>query len=178
MTRWRAGRPLSLTEPVDPDDVGGAERMAGRLLAAGDRSRSEVERRLRARGYSQATATRAVERLAERGWIDDGRVAENLSRRRLERGYGRRRIIAELVARGIPPETVSEAAQQVGEDQTELALLTARRLLAGAPRPLPAPDLRRVAGALQRRGFTARDIHAALRQLTALTATGEGDALE
>ena len=67
---------------VDPEDRDAAAAMAQRLLAITDRSRVELQRRLERRGYAPATAAEAVDRLAARGWVDDGRLAEDLARRR------------------------------------------------------------------------------------------------
>jgi len=74
-------------------------RNGTRLLAVTDRSRVELQRRLERRGYAPETAIEAVDRLQARGWVDDKRLAEDLARRRLSHGYGRRRVVADLVSR-------------------------------------------------------------------------------
>ncbi len=139
--------------------------MAQRLLAITDRSRLELLRRLEGRGYAPATATEAVDRMAARGWVDDGRLAEDLARRRSSHGYGRRRVLADLVARGVDSETVSRTAAELTAGQGEAIRAAAARLRHGQAGP-PAPDeVRRLAAALQRRGFDMADIRTELRRL-------------
>ncbi len=154
----------------DPDDATAADATARRILAASDRSRSEVRRRLEDRGFSRPAATATVQRLAARGWIDDERLADDLAERRLGRGYGRRRVIADLVARGVGSETVNRIAAELGTHQAEAVKLAADRLRAGrAPGPPDEREFRRIAAALQRRGFEAADIRVALRRLAAVS---------
>jgi regulatory protein len=159
------GRQYEPPPPVDPDDREAAAAMAQRLLAVTDRSRVELQRRLERRGYAPDTATAAVERLQARGWVDDSRLAEDLARRRLSHGYGRRRVVADLVSRGVDAETVNRTAAALGEGQADAVRLAADRLRRGHSMPLTNPEVRRLAAALQRRGFDMADIRAALRQM-------------
>ncbi len=165
-------QPRRQPSTVDPDDATAADATARRLLAASDRSRSEVRRQLEDRGFSRTAATATVDRLAARGWIDEERLADDLAERRVGRGYGRRRVIADLVARGVGSEIVSRVAAELGTRQAEAVSLAAQRLRAGhAPGPPDEREVRRIAAALQRRGFEAAAIRAALRRLAA----GDGD---
>ncbi|HAW11177.1 MAG: regulatory protein RecX [Candidatus Dormibacteria bacterium] len=169
----RGHRPAALAA-VDPDDREAAAAMAQRLLAITDRSRVELQRRLERRGYTPSTAAEAVDRLAARGWVDDARLAEDLARRRSSHGYGRRRVLADLVARGVDPETVSRTAAELPASQGEAVRIAAERLRHRRDGP-PAPDeVRRLAAALQRRGFDMADIRAELRRLCSEPA-GEPD---
>jgi SOS response regulatory protein OraA/RecX len=77
-------------------------------------------------------------------------------------------VIADLMARGVGSETVSRVAAQLGTRQTEAVSLAAQRLRRRrSPGPPDDREVRRLAAALQRRGFEAADIRAALRQLAA-----------
>jgi regulatory protein len=160
------GRRYEPPPPVDPDDRDAAAAMAQRLLAVTDRSRVELQRRLERRGYAPDTATDAVDRLQARGWVDDTRLAEDLARRRLSHGYGRRRVLADLVSRGVDAETVNRTAAALGEGQADAVRIAADRLRRGHSGPLTDPgEVRRLAAALQRRGFDMADIRAVLRQM-------------
>lgn len=159
------GRRPAAPVAVDPEDREAAAAMAQRLLAITDRSRGELQRRLERRGYAASTAAEAVDRLAARGWVDDARLAEDLARRRSSHGFGRRRVLADLVARGVDPETVSRTAAELTAGQGEAVRVAVARLRHGQAGP-PAPDeVRRLAAALQRRGFDMADIRAELRRL-------------
>ncbi|MGO8685939.1 MAG: regulatory protein RecX [Candidatus Dormibacteria bacterium] len=150
---------------VDPQDADAAAALAQRLLAITDRSRADLERRLGQRGYAPETAAEAVGRLQARGWVDDGRFAEELARRRLAHGYGRRRVLADLAARGVDAETVARTDQGIATGQAEAVRLAAGRLRRGHDGPPEPPEVRRLAAALERRGFEMADIRAVLREL-------------
>ena len=159
------GRQYEPPPPVDPDDREAAAAMAQRLLAVTDRSRVELQRRLERRGYAPDTAPAAVERLQARGWVDDSRLAEDLARRRLSHGYGRRQVVADLVSRGVDAETVNRTAAALGEGQAGAVRIAADRLRRGHAGLLTDAEVRRLAAALQRRGFDMADIRAVLRQM-------------
>ncbi|MGA3184272.1 MAG: regulatory protein RecX [Candidatus Dormibacteria bacterium] len=159
------GRRYEPPPSVDPDDRDAAAAMAQRLLAVTDRSRTELQRRLERRGYAPDTATDAVDRLQARGWVDDNRLADDLARRRLSHGYGRRRVVADLVSRGVDAETVNRTAAALGEGQADAVRIAADRLRRGHSGPLTDAEVRRLAAALQRRGFDMGDIRTVLRQL-------------
>jgi regulatory protein len=159
------GRRYEPPPPVDPDDRAAASAMAQRLLAVTDRSRVELQRRLERRGYAPETAIAAVDRLQARGWVDDNRLADDLARRRLSHGYGRRRVVADLVSRGVDAETVNRTAAALGEGQADAVRIAADRLRRGHSGPLTDAEVRRLAAALQRRGFDMGDIRTVLRQL-------------
>jgi regulatory protein len=149
-----------------PLDAEAAEAQAQRLLAAGERSRSELRLRLLRAGAEPEVAAQVVARLASRGWVDDARVAESLVRRSLERGYGSRRLLADLRARGVDREEVEGAMRQVAERQEEAVRRAAQRLLGHRPPgPLDPAEARRLAAALLRRGFSSGEVREAVRRV-------------
>jgi regulatory protein len=62
-----------------------------------------------------------LDRLAAEGLQDDGRFTEAYIAQRARRGYGPRRITAELRARGIDPERINEGLAAVEFDWRALA---------------------------------------------------------
>jgi regulatory protein len=151
---------------VDPDDEEAAAVAAERMLAAADRSGAEIRRRLGHQGFSPATTATTVARLEARGWLDDARLARGLAEQRLAHGYGRRRVIADLAARGIDPAIVNAAAGATGTEQVDAARAAALRLRRGHPAgPPDQGEVRRLYAALQRRGFNSGDIRTVLREL-------------
>jgi len=164
----RGRRPGSPPD-VNPEDRDAAAAMAQRLLAISDRSRDELQRRLVRRGYSPEVAAEAVDRLQARGWVDDARLAEELARRRLSHGYGRRRVLADLAARGVDAQTVARTDEGMAAGQAEAARLAAERLRRGHDGPPEPAEVVRLAGALQRRGFDSADIRVVLRQMATET---------
>ena len=161
--------------PVDPEDRESAAAAAERMLAAADRTGAEVRRRLERQGFSPEAAGETVAYLESRGWVDDARLAGDLAEKRLARGYGRRRVIADLVSRGVDPGIVTAATTDIGLGQVEAARAAATRLRRGhAAGPPDQSEVRRLYAALQRRGFDSADIRAVLREMA--TELAEDDA--
>jgi regulatory protein len=134
-----------------------AYRAAVRLLAAHDRSVQEIMSRLRRKGLRPDVIAEAVGRLEVAGVLHDGRFAERFARARLDRGFGRARILADLAARGVERRVAENAvntldpgsAEQRAEQVESLARARASRL-----RDVPIPTARRrLLGFLMRRGF-------------------------
>jgi len=74
-------------------------------------------------------------------------------------------VVADLVSRGVDAETVNRTAAALGEGQADAVRIAADRLRRGHSGPLTDAEVRRLAAALQRRGFDMGDIRTVLRQL-------------
>lgn len=131
---------------------------AVKLLARRTHFRRELAEKLARRGYAADEVDEALDRLAERRYLDDGEAARQFVRGRLSRGgYGRARLRSELGARGVEEEVAREVLDELlPEDDTEAAREEARR----SGKTDPAAVARR----LERRGFSARAIAAVLRE--------------
>ncbi|PZR82029.1 MAG: hypothetical protein DLM65_04735, partial [Candidatus Aeolococcus gillhamiae] len=100
------------------------------------------------------------------GWIDDQALAASVGAARRTHGYGRRRVAADLAARGITDDAVIAAALgDDGEAELQAARDAAMRLRRRFPSGrLGESELRRLAAALQRRGFNHDVIRSILRE--------------
>ena len=122
------------------------------------RTAHEVERRLLDRGYGEAAAAHTVERLRTLGYLDDDAFAREYVQARFRaRGYGPRRIQADLRRRGVPAPLIEAALQEHLEE--DAVLEAARRHAAKRHRRLagePDPRKRRqkLSAFLVRRGFS------------------------
>ncbi|HSH76650.1 MAG TPA: regulatory protein RecX [Longimicrobiales bacterium] len=149
------------------------------LLAHRARTRQELRRRLRQKGFLAPRVDRCLERLQEKGLLDDAAVAAAFVRDRLRhRPRGRTRLVSELRAKGVESEVASEAIATVFGDEevtdAELAREAAEAWLArqsgGVARALASEDTtaerdkarRRLYGYLARRGFHGEALHGAL----------------
>jgi regulatory protein len=150
------------------DSQPSAHSLALAMLTRRAMTAAELRAALVRKGIPQAEAVEEVDRLARAGLLDDATVAEAHVRARL-RGLpaSPRALRRQLAHRGVREEvvvaTIAAATEQASEEQlAERALerLLARRRDADLRDPVTR---RRVAGALQRRGFTARAIAHALR---------------
>ena len=92
------------------------------LLARRPRSRAEIERYLRGRKLAEAEASSVLERLAERGWIDDLKFARLWVENRQEfRPRSGRALRLELRRFGIPDDDAREALSGLQEEPAALA---------------------------------------------------------
>ncbi len=129
---------------MDPIEV------AARSLRHRDRSRSEVDERLAKAGVGEAERAEALERLAQLGYVDDGRFAADRATALAGRGQGDAAIRFDLQGRGVEPEAI-EAAVAGLVPEAERAVELADRLGRTA----------KTMGQLRRKGFGADALEAA-----------------
>ncbi len=77
------------------------EEVCLRLLAQREHSQKELLNKLALRGFDRDDALPVIAALAEQGWQDDLRYAENYARFRIQKGYGAIRVRHELKQKGI-----------------------------------------------------------------------------
>lgn len=151
------------SEPRPPaESLQGARAAAYRLLARRDRSRRELTERLSLK-FPPAAVAAVVDDLVRDGYVDDARLARRLAESwARERNFGPLRIRHELMRRGLAP--LSDAAPDP-EAVHAAALRAARRHLASrsAADPDDPRTVRRLAGYLERRGFSGATIRAIVR---------------
>lgn len=164
----RGRPPARLAEADRSTDLEACREAALRLLERQRRTRSDLERRLRDKGYAGATAAQVLDRLAEVGLVDDVEYARAfMAGRRARRAAGARRIEQELRARGVGAGDIETArlrldAEQGGMDE----LAGARKVVAQAERRTrglePRVRRQRLYALLARRGFDGDVIRRAL----------------
>ncbi len=147
-----------------------AYRAALDLLARRDHFRRELERKLSRKDFSDADIEKALARCEQRGLLDDENTAARFVEvRAISRGWGPRRLEAELLERGVARE-VAEAAARLSPDTAAQAMGAAlRRLLSRAPAEWWRDGQRRarMVSSLIGRGFAADDAYAAISELAA-----------
>ena len=162
----RARRPASVE---DPDDVRAAEEVAVRILNGAAQSATALQHRLRQRGFSPLAARVAADRCREHGYVNDAALAASLVGRMQRAGRGRSRIAVELRRRGIAADAVEAALGPAAAGADDAAALDVGRKLLHREMARVREDggaRRRVAAALQRRGFAASVIAHTLRTLS------------
>lgn len=146
------------------------QRKAFDLLARRDHFRAELAAKLGQRGYEAEEIETTLDRLVERGLLDDRRVARAfVADRQTRRGLGRRRLRAELARRGVSEEVADEVLAEI-DDGAELPLARAAAERWLARRAVPDGDdyaarqrhRAALARHLERRGFAHRAIFAVL----------------
>lgn len=114
--KWRVPRSTSNRNisPLEPDSL---ERLALRYVERYATTRSKLayylDRKVRQRGWSGAIdppTAAIVEKMAALGYVDDRQFASMRAATLGRRGYGQRRIQADLRAAGISGDDIAEAA--------------------------------------------------------------------
>jgi regulatory protein len=141
-------------------------RQALGLLVRREHSRTELQRKLRARGADPVESAAALDTLRGQGYQDDARFAEMLIRTRIGGGYGPLHIRAELGTHGLDAEVAQQALLDAEPDWPALALQALQRRYGARASRDRAETVKR-GQFLQRRGFDAASIRHALEHATA-----------
>ena len=121
-----------------------------RLLGGREHSRAELQRKLAAHEQEPGQLQRVLDELQAKGFIREERVVESVLHRRAPR-LGAGRIRQELQAKGLAPELVAQAMQQLRSTELERARAVWARKF-GAP-PRDAAERARQSRFLAARGF-------------------------
>lgn len=130
-----------------------------KLLASRPHFRAELAAKLSRRGYPSEEIEGTLDRLTERGFLNDSEAAAGFVAGRAGRGEGKLKVAAELRRRGASDEAVETALAALPDDDTEPALEAARRWSSrGGGNSGPAALARHLA----RKGFSRRAIFSVL----------------
>ncbi len=150
-------------------------------LGARARSTADLRRYLRTKEFTEAEIAPVVDKLSALGLLDDRAYARTFARARLapSRGFGPRRVAAELARKGVARNVVdavlaelaaeraadAEDAAARGEAPREAVIEAAQKKLRALAKLEPEVQRRRLYGYLARRGFGGPEIAAAMRLL-------------
>lgn len=142
-----------------------------RLLAGRDYTKLALVRKLRQRGFSAEQAQHAADRLTTAGYLQEQRYAERFVAASRESGrFTGIRLRQELQRRGVPAEIAEQALQDAPPDaeyeQEQARGLVLRRYPGIELQQADERERRRIAGFLQRRGYSSAVIRNVLRQNT------------
>ena len=139
-----AARPISL------------KGRALRLLSGREYSRAELERKLASFEEEPGALARALDELQAKDFINERRVLESVVHRRAAK-LGSARIRQELQAKGLEPEAVAQAVQELRSTEVERAREIWRKKF-GTP-ALDATQRAKQMRFLASRGFGGDTIH-------------------
>ena len=136
-----------------------ARDIALRRLERSLACRSQVQQALERKQVDPDIAQQVLDRLEEVGLLDDLAYAQTLARTRFREKFAARRAIAsELKTKGISAANIAAALEQIDDaDEAQAALALARKKAATLTNVEPAVATRRLAGALQRKGYGPAD---------------------
>jgi len=158
--------------PADPESV--ARIICLRMLTAAPRTRAQLADALSRRGVPSDAADAVLSRFADVGLIDDATFASAwVESRHYGRGLGRRVLAAELDRRGVAREDIEAAVDQLSpETERATAFALVERKVAGtAGQPYPV-RVRKLAGMLARKGYSAGIAFSVVREAIARSEPG------
>jgi regulatory protein len=160
--------------------TGDPERDALAMLGRRPLTAAEVRRRLLDLGHASGAVEATLERLAAAGYVDDRRLATHFLAVRAERGgRGPRRLVAELVRRGVPAEVAEQVLRELLDggdlDPAALAAREARKRASAYGGTLDRKRYAAVYNALFRAGFEPETIRVAIDPLRREADGVEGD---
>ena len=143
-----------------------ARNTAYRYLTYRPRSRAEIIQKLHDREFNQEIIEAVLADLARFGYINDLQFADQWAQSRIRlRGFGRRRIEQELKNKGIDREIIQEVFGKLFVDGAEIE--TAKLVAGKKIQTMKCVDRetrrRRLAGFLERKGFSFEIIRTVLR---------------
>ncbi len=127
-----------------------------RLLGQREHSRLELERKLRQHETEPGELAKALDELQAKGFINEQRVLESVVFRRAPR-LGAMRVRQELQAKGLAPEAIAQAVDELKGSEVQRAREVWRKKF-GAPAE-DAQGRAKQMRFLATRGFGAETIH-------------------
>ena len=117
----RKGKRLTVDEQralLAQEQVHRARAAALDYLSYGAKTTEEVRRKLRGKGFDEATVEDALAHMAEYGYLDDVAYARAFARGRFAgRGYGPQRLRTDHLRRGVSREAVDAALDDLTETE-------------------------------------------------------------
>lgn len=159
------------TRDEDNKELTKARNAAYRFLTYRSRSRAEVEAKLQNKEFSKAVIETVLTDLARLGYVNDLQFAREWTQSSIRhRGFGRRRIGQDLKRKGIGLEIIQKVFAEIFIDETEID--TAVRVAGKKLNAMTTLDRetrrRRLAGFLERKGFSFDVIRIVLKSTASL----------
>ena len=158
-------------DPIDPEKLAMVEERALALLARREHTIRELGQKLRRRiEVDEAVVRAVVQNLADKDLVSDERFAA-VAAREAARSKPRalRRVVAELIARGVPALTAAQATESAFAEAGVDDQILADRLAADYVTRRAGGDAearrRRLEGYLRRRGFSGPVVEEACERL-------------
>lgn len=139
-----------------------AERAAMSYLGRAEHCRSGLFRKISAKGIEKDAINLALDFLESEGILDDGRFASAwLSTRYVDHAEGRRKLSAELAARGVKRQAAEEALSDFFSryNESDICLRAYKKYL----RTHTSTDETKIVSHLSRLGFSSSQIRQAMK---------------
>lgn len=148
------------------DSAHEAKRYSFKLLSYRGRSESELEERLRRKGYSEIVITAVLKDLKQSGYLDDAALALQLKRiGREKKLLGHQGIRLFLQKRGISDEVADQALDYDEDEELRSAQRLIEKRLRSARSRLDEGGRRRLRNLMIRRGYSFDVIRKTMKNL-------------
>jgi len=148
------------------DSAHEAKRYSFKLLSYRGRSESELEERLRRKGYSEIVITAVLKDLKQSGYLDDAALALQLKRiGREKKLLGHQGIRLFLQKRGISDEVADQALDYDEDEELRSAQRLIEKRLRSAGSRLDEGGKRRLRNLMIRRGYSFDVIRKTMKNL-------------
>ncbi len=151
----------TLADLREAADRSNARALATKLIGHRPQSRKELLQRMKEKGIAQRDAEAAADWLEELGVLDDGAYACTVVRHYSQRGYGQKKLEAELYRRGVGKEHWAAALSEAEPPENGISAFLQARLR--GKNPNDPREIKRVSDALLRRGYSWNQIKEGLR---------------
>ena len=137
-------------------DLSQAQDYALKLISYRERSREEIQVRMKRKGFEKDVIEEVLRYLESQKYLDDRRFAEVWAYDRLRKNYGRWRVILELREKGVNQEIIDEVVKEIysAVDEIGMALDLVNRKGYSLESAQDKGVARRASGFLRRRGFS------------------------
>lgn len=137
-------------------DLSQAQDYALKLISYRERSREEIQVRMKRKGFEKDVTEEVLRYLESHKYLDDRRFAEVWAYDRLRKNYGRWRVIWELREKGVDQEIIDEVVKEIysAVDEIGMALDLVNRKGYSLESAQDKGVARRASGFLRRRGFS------------------------
>ena len=153
---------------IEDKEQARARNAAYRLLTYRPRSRKELEAKLREKEFTDSVIAAVIDHCTRLGYLDDARFASQWAASRVRyRSIGKRRIEQELKQKGIDRMVIQQALLEAipPEDERDAASKAAEKKLRTMQSLDPQVRRRRLAGFLERKGFSPDIIRSLLNSV-------------
>lgn len=132
------------------------------FLDRAEYSEKTLYEKIVAGGISHTAAARAVARIKELGLIDDNRLAARLAERMSEAGVSKREAYAKLYNKGIPKDVIKTVLEETTFDEvSQIETIIEKKY---RNKLSDKENVQKVYAALVRKGFSYREVSAALKK--------------
>lgn len=134
----------------------GAKALGYRML-----TKRQLSDKMRDKGFSDADADYAIERLTEYGWVNDEEYGKALVKNLRNKGYGKAYISNKLREKGIEREICQEVTEDFQPDYERMKKYIGSKIKDENP---DRAIIKKISDGLLRKGFSYEQIKNALKQ--------------